>query len=285
MSRPFKTLAATTCILLGLGQSFTASAAGDLATEMSLQFTRYVNAALHSGQGEADAAHQLGVSAGKFDAALNAAIRGGIYRNCTYAPAPQSAQGQLGSIAQAWKYYESLGDAIQQNQPAMQRFTEATKTINQNTPELLELAEQAAVMIIIQGNSPPTNVSAAGQLEMLVERLNNSASLTRLERGVNPEAVFLIGKDSNQFRDIVQALLNGSKVLRTVAVKGDARAKLNALDKALDTDIAARDIIMDNLKAGVTVRKAIADLDDRSETFYHQLQMLPGNLPQTQDCR
>src|SRR3712207_8146728 len=53
---------------------------------------------------------------------------------------------------------------------------------------------------------------------------------TTLFRSVNPETAFLLGKDTNTFRDITEGFLNGSDVLRLTATKdADTREKLTEL--------------------------------------------------------
>lgn len=284
MTNIIKTLTAATCAILALGQSGGASAAGNLASDMGLQFARYANAVSHTGQGDANAVRKVTLASGNFDTVLNVALHGGQYQNCTYAPPSQAAQAQLSNVTQIWRHYQQLGDAIQQNQTAMQRYAEATQSIVKNTPDLLELAEQSAALIVME-NNPLTNVAAGAQLQMLVVRLNNSANLVLLQPYVSPEAAFLIGKDSNQIHDIIQALLNGSKVLRTTAVKGNARDRLVKLDKAFESDIEARDAFMKNLQAAIVVKNAGAEIDARSDEFLRQIQVLAGSLPPAQDCR
>ena len=67
-------------------------------------------------------------------------------------------------------------------------------------------------------------ISAAGQLVMLTQRIGKSANEFQTMEGVSPEAVFLLGKDLNSFKEIAQGLLDGSPELRLAATK-DAQTR------------------------------------------------------------
>jgi twitching motility protein PilJ len=47
-----------------------------------------------------------------------------------------------------------------------------------------------------------------GQLVMLTQRIGKSANEFLTTEGVSPEAVFLLGKDLNSFREIAEGLLS-----------------------------------------------------------------------------
>ena len=49
---------------------------------------------------------------------------------------------------------------------------------------------------------------------MLTQRIGKSANEFLTIEGVSPEAVFLLGKDLNSFKEIAQGLLDGSAELR-----------------------------------------------------------------------
>ena len=68
---------------------------------------------------------------------------------------------------------------------------------------------------------------------MLTQRLGKSANEFLTSKGVNPEAAFQLGKDTNTFRDIVSSFLEDSGVLRLPAASNpDIRAKLGELQQA-----------------------------------------------------
>ncbi len=286
MPKTIKTLAAACAIVASLGASAIASAAPDLASEMSLQFSRHLIGVLQSGQGDARAAQLVGESADQFPALLELAMHGGQYENCTYAPASPLAQDRLRSIADGWEFFQRGSEAIRQGQPVMEQIAGAVNTITKNQPSLLELSEQVAAFIALN-NGSTINITTASRLSFLTERLDDSTRRMLAESFVNPEAAFLMGKDTNQFRDLVQGLLNGSPVLHTTPTKGLVRDKLNEIVKLLQSDTQARDIILNNLQTLITVKAAVRMVvgePARSERLLQQLRDLHDKLPPGQDC-
>ncbi len=85
----------------------------------------------------------------------------------------------------------------------------ALRDINRQSSDLLEMAETMA-SLKLQQNATIPEISAAGQLVMLTQRIGKSANEFLTVEGVSPEAVFLLGKDLNTFREIAQGLLDGS---------------------------------------------------------------------------
>ena len=79
---------------------------------------------------------------------------------------------------------------------------------NRQSSDLLEMAETVTSMKL-QQNAPALEISSVGKLVMLTQRIGKSSNEFLTSEGVSPEAVFLLGKDLNTFKDITQGLLNG----------------------------------------------------------------------------
>ena len=89
----------------------------------------------------------------------------------------------------------------------------AVKAINDNNPVLLDLAEQVSALKL-QAQAGSREISLAGQLVMLTQRMAKNANALLASDVIDPEVTFLLGKDSNTFRDIVHGLTKGSDALR-----------------------------------------------------------------------
>jgi hypothetical protein len=76
------------------------------------------------------------------------------------------------------------------------------------------------------------------ELPNLTQRIGKSANEALTIEGVSPEALFLLGKDLNSFRDIARGLLDGNADLRLTATRDPAlRARLEALlDRVREDD-------------------------------------------------
>jgi twitching motility protein PilJ len=101
---------------------------------------------------------------------------------------------------------------------------------------------------------------------MLTQRIGKSANEFLTMEGVSPEAVFLLGKDLNTFKEIAEGLLNGSAELRLPGTPrpADARAPAALLAQYEQTRTEAG-AILGNLQGLVAAREAQAAIVADSE--------------------
>jgi twitching motility protein PilJ len=154
----------------------------------------------------------------------------------------------------------------------------ALRTINRQSSDLLEIAETVS-SLKLQQNAPATELSAAGQLVMLTQRIGKSANEFLTMEGVSPEAVFLLGKDLNTFKEIAEGLLQGSEELRlTPARDPQVRERLTALLELYEQTRTEAGAILGNLQGLVSAREAQVGIVGDSETLRLSLQQLQGDL-------
>lgn len=154
----------------------------------------------------------------------------------------------------------------------------ALRAINRQSSDLLEIAETVS-SLKLQQNAPAAEISAAGQLVMLTQRIGKSANEFLTMEGVSPEAVFLLGKDLNSFREISSGLLKGSDELR-LAPTNDAQVKeqLEALIKLYETTRTEAGAILGNLQGLVAAREAQAVIVTDSEPLRLGFEKLQSGL-------
>ncbi|MBE2262846.1 MAG: type IV pili methyl-accepting chemotaxis transducer N-terminal domain-containing protein [Burkholderiaceae bacterium] len=156
----------------------------------------------------------------------------------------------------------------------------ALRTINRQSSDLLEIAETIS-SLGLQQNVPATNISAAGQLVMLTQRIGKSANEFLTMEGVSPEAVFLLGKDLNSFKEIAQGLLDGSPELRLTGTKDpQTRERLEGLLKLYEDTRTQAGAILGNLQGLVSAREAQAKIIAESEPLRRALEDIQGKLSQ-----
>src|SRR5437762_695500 len=90
---------------------------------------------------------------------------------------------------------------------------QAVRSINAGNPVLQELTDEIAAISVQSGGSARQNAITA-QLMMLTQRMAKNANAMLAEEIIDPEVSFLLGKDSNTYRDTLQGLLQGSEALR-----------------------------------------------------------------------
>ncbi|MGH8848534.1 MAG: type IV pili methyl-accepting chemotaxis transducer N-terminal domain-containing protein, partial [Polaromonas sp.] len=124
---------------------------------------------------------------------------------------------------------EKNAKTVMGQQNILTQVGNALRTINRQSSDLLEIAETVS-SLKLQQNAAAAEISASGQLVMLTQRIGKSANEFLTMEGVSPEAVFLLGKDLNSFKEIAQGLQEGSPELRLIGSKDpQTRERLEAL--------------------------------------------------------
>ena len=173
---------------------------------------------------------------------------------------------------------ERNASVVMGQQKILTQVGDALRTINRQSSDLLEIAETVS-SLKLQQNAPAAEISAAGQLVMLTQRIGKSANEFQTMEGVSPEAVFLLGKDLNSFKEIAQGLLDGSPELRLAATKdAQTREQLAALIKLYEQTRTQASAILGNLQGLVSAREAQSAIIADSEPLRRQLEGLQGKL-------
>ncbi|NML43054.1 methyl-accepting chemotaxis protein [Ramlibacter sp. G-1-2-2] len=173
---------------------------------------------------------------------------------------------------------EKNAGTVMSQQKILTQVGAALRTINRQSSDLLEIAETVS-SLKLQQNAAPAEISAAGQLVMLTQRIGKSANEFLTMEGVSPEAVFLLGKDLNSFKEIAQGMLDGSPELRLAASKDEqTRERLDALLKLYEQTRTQAGAILGNLQGLVSAREAQASIIQDSEPLRRQLEDIQGKL-------
>jgi twitching motility protein PilJ len=173
---------------------------------------------------------------------------------------------------------ESNASAVLAQEAILTQVGNALRTINRQSSDLLEIAETIS-SLKLQQNAPAAEISASGQLVMLTQRIGKSANEFLTLEGVSPEAVFLLGKDLNTFKEISEGLLGGSEELRLAAARDEqVRERLGALLKLYEQTRVEAGAILGNLQGLVSAREAQASIIADSEPLRLGLQSLQSEL-------
>ena len=173
---------------------------------------------------------------------------------------------------------EKSANAVLSQQAVLTQVGTALRQINRQSSDLLEIAETVA-SLKLQQNAPPADISAAGQLVMLTQRIGKSSNEFLTMEGGSPEAVFLLGKDLNSFKEITAGLLNGSSELRLSGTK-DAQTleQLQALTKLYEQTRTQAGAILGNLQGLVSAREARSIILKDSEALRKDLEEVQSAL-------
>ncbi len=187
-------------------------------------------------------------------------------------------QPELDKVTPLMERAEKNAAIVMSQQKTLTQVGSALRLINRQSSDLLEIAE-AVSSIKVQQNAAAAEIAAAGQLVMLTQRIGKSANEFLTTEGVSPEAVFLLGKDLNSFKEIAQGLLSGSTELRLGAAKDpQAREQLGALIKLFEETRTQANAILGNLMGLVSAREAQASIVADSEPLRRNLEALQVKL-------
>jgi twitching motility protein PilJ len=168
--------------------------------------------------------------------------------------------------------------AVLEQQKILTQVGAALRLINRQSSDLLEIAETVS-SLKLQQNAASSEISAAGQLVMLTQRIGKSANEFLTMEGVSPEAVFLLGKDLNTFKEIADGLLKGNAELRlSAASDAQVKERLTALLELYEQTRTEAGAILGNLQGLVSAREAQAAIIADSEPLRTGLQQLQDEL-------
>jgi len=180
----------------------------------------------------------------------------------------------LETATSSWKRSEkSAGDVLAQ-QPILTTIGQTLQVFNASNPELLEAAEQVAA-IKLQAGANTREVAASAQLVMLTQRLGKNLNEFLSGEGVNPETAFLLGKDTNTFRETLDGLMNGSEALRlSAATDAETRSYLQQLSQRFEAVQKTTQTILQNLPGLIAAKRAQQQIFNDNEALRGELSAL-----------
>jgi twitching motility protein PilJ len=208
---------------------FVVAVVGLLAIRTTVNGTAYINAAgqmrmlsqrlakesQQGLQGSGDAFVRLKKSRDEFAGLVDALTSGGSIGGTEVPASSESVKPALDKVTQLWQKMDKNTNLVLGQQKSLVGLGNAVKGINNNNPVLLDLAEQVSALKL-QSQAGSREISLSGQLVMLTQRMAKNANALLASDVIDPEVTFLLGKDSNTFRDILQGLAKGSDSLRSL---------------------------------------------------------------------
>ena len=184
----------------------------------------------------------------------------------------------LGSVSTLAQRAEKNAQAVLAQKAVLTQAGDALRAINRQSSSLLELAEAVANSKLQSGASAP-EIAASSQLLMLTQRIGKSANEFQTIDGVSPEAVFLLGRDLNSFKELADGLLKGSVDLRLPAARDpQVREQLVAMLEEYEQTRTQAASILSNLQGLVAAREAQNSIIGDSEPLRSQLENLQQKL-------
>ena len=270
-------------VWLNSNHSILASTQTQIAGDALMHSQRIGKAAPNAIQGNVEAFKQLEESRKDLNRDLTVLAKGGEYQGREIDTPNSQMASMLNDTQKVWGNSDKAADTILKLKKELTGFGATLQKLNTLSPVLLELTEQIATLKAQSGASP-REISAAGQLVMLTQRLGRSANEFLTSEGVNPETAFLLGKDTNTFRDITDGFLNGSDVLRLSATKdADTREKLTELQAAFAEYQQSVATILGNLQNFIAAKQSEQLIFAENETLKQRITNLQKSYRAEED--
>lgn len=175
------------------------------------------------------------------------------------APEPETAESTLPTAAleaynrlnKTWREYNKHINTVLNSQETILILSDDIKAINEQMPDMLNATNEVAE-ILVEANAPTRQVYLATQQLMFIERISGNISVMMSGGNDAAQSAQRFGLDTATFKRVLDALLNGSKMLGVEKVDNPEALELL-------TEIAS---LYDSIKTRV------ADILERSpETF------------------
>jgi twitching motility protein PilJ len=121
--------------------------------------------------------------------------------------------------------------------------------INAKNPQLLELSEQVAALKL-QGGASAREIATANQVVMLTQRIAKNANALLIANAIDPEVAFLLGKDTNTFREQIEQLQ------KMTADGSDTKGQTRELGSVGKDNLAAVATILGSIQRLVKAKEA-----------------------------
>ncbi|MDD3352132.1 methyl-accepting chemotaxis protein [Zoogloea sp.] len=221
------------------------TAAGQMRT-LSQQLAKASQLTL---QGDTSAFAELKSSRDQFNTLLEAVTNGGEVSGTSVPGGSTAVSAELAAVVELWQKTDKDATSLLSQEKNLTSLAKALGTINSKNPEFLELSEQVAALKL-QGGASAREIAMAHQVVMLTQRIAKNANALLLANAIDPEVTFLLGKDTNTFKELLEQLQ------KMTPDGSDAKARLAQLESVGKDNIASVTAILGNIQVLVQAKQS-----------------------------
>jgi twitching motility protein PilJ len=251
-----------------------------ITSQMQYHTQRLAKAASLAARGQQQAFAQVQNSRDEFAQYLKVLQDGGIAFdvNVPSAATNDELRSNLEELGKRWPESANEATAILAAKGDLVSLSRNIAETRVGAEEMATLSLELAALMA-QSGSPPAQVLRASRITFLAERLGRGSALILGSEIIDPEVPFLIGKDTNDMRELIKALESGSEQIGIVQVRdAEARAKLNQLKQQFALFEQNVGPILRDLQKLVSARQAGAQLVAGSEQLQNSVSKLQGAI-------
>jgi twitching motility protein PilJ len=192
-------------------------------------------------------------------------------------PSARASEELTSRLEELTKRFQDASGAATSILAAKTDLTDLTRNIAQVRSGAEELAalSQDLTGLMQQAGAPPAQTLKVNRLTFLAERLGRGSAEILGAEVIDPEVPFLMGKDTNDFRELVKALESGSDTLGINALRdADSKARVAKLRAQFTTFEQNISPILGNVQKLVSARQSGRSLQQGSEQLLANVEQL-----------
>jgi twitching motility protein PilJ len=247
----------------------------NIASQLQFHTQRLAKSAGLAARGDVASFPQLQDSRDEFQRYLDVLNNGGFAFNSNV-PTARTSEELTSRLEELTKRFQDGSNAATSILAAKNDLTNLGRNVAQvraGSEELAGLSQQLTVALQQSGTNP-VQVLKVNRLTFLAERLGRGAAEILGAEIIDPEVPFLMGKDTNDFRDLVKALESGSDALGISAVGGENRARVAKLRESFNAFEENIKPILENVPKLVSARQSGRALQQGSEQLLSNVEQM-----------
>jgi len=212
-------------------------------------------------QGDPTAFKELKSGRDEFNQMLNGVTDGGMINanvdTREVPPSPGAFTERLSTLSTIWAKTDKDTQLVLGQEKNLTTLSQSVNTINEKNALLLDTSEQVAALKLQTGASA-REIATANRLVMLTQRIAKNANALLVADAIDPEVAFLLGKDTNGFREILGQL-------KEMTSDRMAQEKIAELEAAANESLGAVSGILSNIQYLVQAKQAGRRIIDNAQ--------------------
>ena len=257
-----------------------ASTYTNITSQLQFHTQRLAKSGGLAARGDAISFPQLQDSRDEFQRYLDVLNAGGEAFSATV-PSARVSEELTSRLEELTKRFQDSSSAATSILAAKTDLTDLSRNVAQVRSGAEELAalSQDLTGLMQQSNAPPSQILKVNRLTFYAERLGRGSAEILGSDVIDPEVPFLMGKDTNDFRELIKALESGSDALGINALRdGDTKARVAKLREQFALFEQNIQPILGNVQKLVSARQSGRALQQGSEQLLANVEQLQGAL-------
>jgi len=251
----------------------------NIASQLQFHTQRLAKSGGLAARGDVRTFPELQDSRDEFQKYLDVLNDGGFAYNSNV-PSARTSEELISRLTELTKRYQDASNSATAILAAKNDLTNLGRNVAQvraGAEELAGLSQQLTVALQQSGINP-VQVLKINRMTFLAERLARGAAEILGADLIDPEVPSLMGKDTNDFRDIVKALESGSEAMGIGAIGGENRARVVKLRESFAAFEENIKPILENVQKLVSARQSGRALQQGSEQLLSSVEQIQNGF-------